>query len=129
MVGKVELYDAFGELLYAVAKADGVIDEQETSKLTEVLEGHPWSSEIEWSFKYEQRKGADVETAYNKALSVCKSYGASHEYVFLLEVVEAVAAASDGVCSDEQAVIAGFEKDLRAKFLKDLSSNKLIINA
>ena len=38
MIGKVELYDAFGELMYAVAKADGLIQNEEIQVLNELVE-------------------------------------------------------------------------------------------
>ena len=47
-----KLYEAFGELLYVVAMADGLIQEEELSALDEVLKGHPWAADIQWSFNY-----------------------------------------------------------------------------
>jgi hypothetical protein len=57
---QTQLYDALGELIYALAKVDGLIDEAEIGKLEEVLRSHPWSSEIKWSFDYENRKANSV---------------------------------------------------------------------
>ena len=125
MVTKVELYDAFGELIYAVAKADGVIQASEISALNEIIDNHPWSSEIKWSFNYESKKAKSVEEAYQNALAICQDYGPSPEYPYLIEVLEKIAAASDGIDADEKALIDNFQRDLLAKFRKDLLDNKL----
>ena len=42
MGDKEKLHDTFGELLYAVAMADGVIQEAEENAMKEVLKDHPW---------------------------------------------------------------------------------------
>ena len=56
-----KLYETLGELLFAVAKADGVIQKEEITILNELLKDHPWASEIKWSFDYEVSKDTDVE--------------------------------------------------------------------
>ncbi|MFK7947499.1 MAG: TerB family tellurite resistance protein [Saprospiraceae bacterium] len=127
MVGKVELYDAFGELMYAVAKADGLIQNEEIQALNKLVESHPWAKEIVWSFNYEQGKGKSVEEAYEKALYTCQQYGPSPEYPELLSLLTEIAAASEGVSNEEKAIIQNFEKELRAKFEKELQQGKLII--
>ena len=63
MVGKTELYDAFGELIYAVAKADGFIQNEEVGKLQELLASHTWGKEIGWSFNYEREKKQDLQSS------------------------------------------------------------------
>lgn len=114
---KAKLYDAMGELIYAVAKADGLIQESETEKLHELLLAHPWSREIEWSFDYEKRHDISVPEAYAKAIETCKAFGPSKEYALLFEVLQAVAEASHGMESSEREVIERFRNDLRQHFL------------
>lgn len=119
---KEKLYDALGELIYAVAKADGLIQESETKKLGELLMAHPWSREIRWSFDYEQRKEIDVAEAYSKALETCKAYGPSEEYAFLFEVMQRIAEASHGVDTNEIELMLRFQRELKEYFLTlDLS--------
>jgi tellurite resistance protein len=114
---KEKLYDALGELIYAVAKADGLIQPSETKKLHELLLAHPWAREIQWSFDYENRKKVTVEEAYEKALETCKNYGPSEEYAFLFEVLRSVAQASHGIDAKERSVIRRFKRELREHFL------------
>jgi len=119
MVTKIELYDAFGELMYALAKADGIIQQEEITALEEIIGKHPWSQEIKWSFHYEKKKAKSLQEAYDKALMICKQYGPSPDYPLLFEVLDAIAAAADGVHEAEQAIIDDFKKELHNKFMQD----------
>ena len=114
---KEKLYDALGELIYAVAKADGIVQPAETQKLEELLMAHPWARDIRWSFDYEQDQDHSVEEAYRKALDTCKDYGPTKEYAFLFEVLDAVAEASHGKDTNEIRVIQRFKGELKEHFL------------
>lgn len=116
-VNKEQLYDALGELIYAVAKADGIVQESETSRLEELLMEHPWAREIKWSFNYEKGKKNSLEEAYAKALETCKNYGQSAEYPFLFDLLEAVATASGGITTTEKKIIARFQQELKEHFI------------
>ncbi len=114
---KERLYDALGELIYAVAKADGLVQAEEIERLQQVLLAHPWSREIKWSFDFEHRRKQSVEEAYSKALETCKEYGPSTEYAFLFEVLQAVAEASYGTDIKEAKIIERFKNELKDHFL------------
>lgn len=113
---QTQLYDAVGELIYALAKIDGLVEEAEISKLEEVLQNHPWSSEIKWSFDYENRKAGSVEDAFAKALQTCKDFGPSPEYAFVIEILKAVAEASEGSSVQESGLIERFQQELTDHF-------------
>ncbi len=119
---KAYMYDAFGELIYLVAIADGLIQEEEVEALHKIVEDHPWAKEIKWSFKYESGKNSDPEALYKKVLMACHDYGPSPEYAFMIEVMEAVAAASAGVDASERQRMEGFVQDLTTRFKQDVES-------
>lgn len=123
MISKEQLYDAFGELIYAVAKADGLIQIEEKLMLEKILSEHPWASQIHWSFNYESTKEMNPEESYKKALDIFKEYGPHPDYIYLLDVLEKVAAASNGIDADEQKVIDSFQSDLYKRFLRDAEAN------
>lgn len=125
MIKKTKLYDAFGELLYAIAIADGEIQDEEKKTLERLLKEHPWSREIKWSFDYENQKKHSVEEAYSKAIDICKENGPDPEYKYLLDVMVNVADAFDGIVPQEKIVIDNFRKDLKDRFMSDLEENKL----
>jgi len=115
-----ELYDAFGELIYVIAMADGEIQQEERATLEHILQSHSWSKEILWSFNYEQSKHNDVEDTYQKVLQKCFEIGPNPEYEFMIEVLEAVAKSSLVLDEQEKAVIERFKKDLLTEFSKRL---------
>jgi uncharacterized tellurite resistance protein B-like protein len=114
------LFEVFGELLYAMAMADGVIQEEEITALEEILENHPWSTSVKWSFDYESGKSSDVEIVYNKVINFCHSHGPSAHYPDFISAMEKIAAAADGIDPKESAMIASFSTDLIARFQRDL---------
>lgn len=125
MIKKEKLYDAFGELIYAIALADGEIQESEIAALNKYLQNHPFAKEIKWSFDYEKAKNHDIETAYQNAIDTCKENGPDPEYKYLLEILVGVAEAFAGIVPEERKIIERFQDDLAKRFEKDLRENKL----
>lgn len=116
---KADLYDAFGEFIYAIAMADGEIQKEEEQKLHEILKGHEWAQEIEWSFHYEAERDHTVEFAYRKALDICLQHGPDPEYFFLLNTLEEIAAASSGISKEEAELLKRFRFELMEEFDSD----------
>jgi len=111
-VSKEELYDAFGELLYAVATIDGEVQLEEAKKIEELLTGHEGAADMMWSFEYEFEHQKTVAESCNKALAICQLYGACPDYPFLINALKQVALVSKGIEEHEQNLIATFEKEL-----------------
>ena len=126
MVSKTRLIDAFGELIYAVAIADGMIQPEEIKSLEKMLKGHPWASEIQWSFDYEMKNKNSLKDSYQKALETLKENGPFRDYHYLVEIIEKIAEASGGTDKSEKIVIDGFQKSLRDHFLEFLDENGLL---
>jgi tellurite resistance protein len=116
-----KLYEAFGELLYVIAMADGFIQEEEITALEKVLESHPWAADIKWSFNYERKKGSSVEDVYAKVIDYCKYRGPHAEYAKMIEVMEVIATASAGVDPEEKEVMDSFVHTLTEKFKNDIN--------
>jgi len=115
-----KLYEAFGELIYVVAMADGEIQPEELQVIEKRLATHPWGEDIKWSFDYEVKKGRDLEDLYKKVVYYCEEHGPEEEYAFLMEVLEEVAAAHAGISDVEQGVSDNFVEGLTEKFKADL---------
>lgn len=125
MVSQTRLNDAFGELIYAVAISDGMIQETELESLYEMLKDHPWGKEIQWSFNYEMKKENQLMDTYQKALDTLKENGPHPDYHYLIEVLETIAE-KGGFQKKEGQIISNFQKSLRAHFLQYLDENGLI---
>ncbi len=125
MIKRERLYDAFGELIYAIAMADGEVQKEEIETLERFLNQHPWAKEIKWSFNYENDRHHTVEEAYNNAIDICKENGPDPEYKYLLDVMVSVADSFGGIVPQEKKILDNFKSDLRARFINDLKNNKL----
>lgn len=127
MTNEEHLYDAFGELVYAVSVADGYIQPAEPAALRSLLAHHEWASEIQWSFDYEVKAGQSVEAVYEKALMTFEKIGPHPEYAFMLEVLDQIATASHGIDTNERELIARVSVDLKERFSRDLVRMKLLL--
>jgi dienelactone hydrolase len=105
MRNKAELYEVFGEMIYVLAMADGTIQKEELDVIEKKLAKHPWGKEIKWSFEYEVSKKGNIEDLFQKVISACEMHGPDREYEFLIDVMEEVAEASDGIDENEEFVI------------------------
>lgn len=120
MSDQAKLYETLGELLYVVAKADGVIQDDERNKLDEILKGHAWATDIKWSFDYEESKENSIEEVYEKVISVCHRIGPSPVYEEFIESMNTIANSDNHVDDNESKVINGFSKDLIERFKRDI---------
>jgi|GEM_PF-635549 len=125
MIEKKRLYDAFGEMIYVLAMADGKVQVEEMEALERELMKHPWAEEIEWSFNYERKRGNDVAEVYKKAMQTFVDHGPASEYKRLLEIMEYVAAASNKIDYKELEMILSFQYDFKKRLKDDLKSKRL----
>ncbi len=119
---KAWLYDAFGQIIYAVAIADGEVQDEEIDKLHETIENHPWAREIVWSFNYETTRNRPIHTTLQKAMAVFEQYGPCEEYEFFIDLVERVADAFDGIVPQEEEIL----ELLREELLEGLNGKQII---
>jgi len=120
MKNTAKLIEAFGELAYVIAMADGRVQEEEIKALEQKLANHKWGADIKWSFDYEVNKQNDPEMLYKKVMTYCEMHGPDPEYHFLMELLETIAKASNGVDADEAGVMNDFTQDLTNKFKADI---------
>ncbi len=120
MTDKEKLYETLGELLFVIAKADGIIQNEEREALDKLLQKHSWASEIKWSFNYEESADSSAEATYNKVINFCHSYGPTPEYNEFIDAMSFIAESSQGIDQNESRVISSFSKDLIERFQKDL---------
>ncbi len=124
-VSKEQLYTAFGEIVYLVAKADGEVQKEEIERLRAILEDHELGEGILWSFNYELKKENAREDTYNKAMDVLQRNGPDPEYDLLVDLLEKIAVSSDGMYEEEANLIMDIDADLRNRFLDDLGKYEL----
>lgn len=111
-VRKSKLYNAFGEVIYTMAMADGYVHEKEISSLHDLLADHEWARGIKWSFDYEHKRNRNLNDVIKFSLMVFKENGPSDEYPYFLDVLKKVAEAHDGIVEQEQKLIDLLHKEL-----------------
>lgn len=124
MTEKEKLYETLGELLFVVAKADGVVQAEEREAFQALLKGHAWAEEIEWSFNFEEANASDIDDLYQKVINVCHRIGPSPEYNEFIKAMKKIATASDGIDEKESAIVSSFSKDLISRFQNDIEKLK-----
>jgi len=87
MNNQEKLFEAFGELLYVMAMADGMIQESERRVIQNRLKGHKWAKDIQWSFDYEVKKENNLDDLYKKVVFYCEEHGPDEEYAFFVEML------------------------------------------
>lgn len=120
------LYEAFGDMLYVVAMADGIIQPEEVKALERITQNHTWAKDINWAFNYDKQTNVSVDFLYNKVLNICHDFGPNPEYKYLVEILEELAKSSDGIDKEEQKIINKFTNDLTQRFIADLDKADLL---
>lgn len=112
MVQRQQLYTAFGQLIYTLAKADGEIQREEFERINKLLVAHQWSNDILWSFNEECSKKEHSKKVLSKVLGIFREYGPYYEYPYFFHVVEEVAEAFGGIVKEEQEILDELRKVL-----------------
>ena len=120
MISEHRLYSTFGELLYLIAMADGVVTENEIQKLDEILNNHPASESIKWSFNYELNSNNSIEDLYKKIIETYSDNGPDEAYEFFINALRQLAQADGNLDKKEEILINQFSSDLIQRFSKDL---------
>ena len=112
-VRKSKLYNVFGEIIYTLAIADGIVQREEIQTIKNALCHHEWANGIMWSFDYESKKQRNTANVLKQALNVLKENGPSEEYHFLINLLKQVAESSNGIDAYEDAIISEVEEQLK----------------
>lgn len=112
MRNREKLFEAFGELIYAVAKIDGDVQPEEVEKMRSLFQYKKGGEEVIWSFDYENKHNSTVKDAYERALEEMIRHGAYDGYSELIYILNEVAKASSGIDEGEKQLISRFEEDL-----------------
>jgi hypothetical protein len=127
MEGKQRLYCALGQLIYCVALADNVIqEEEEIDKVHSLIE--KLSEEVISNFDIaeivlllERRQKVSTENAYRSALEeikLCKHYFDQQLKVDYLYILNGVAEEFNGIEDDEESLIARIKDDIQQILIK-----------
>lgn len=114
------LHYAIGELAYAVAHADGVVQPAERKKFHDIVEAELRCKDYDFDvsdiiFKIMDKDKHDSKTVYNWAMHEIKTnshYLSPQMKNTFIKVMEKVAAAYPPVTENERKIIDQFKKDI-----------------
>jgi len=107
-----ELQDAFGKVVYALAKIDGEVQQVEIDVFREQIANHEWAQEISLSFEDAKQLDSDPNVVFLKAMRVFRFNGSSEHYPFFIDLLEKIAESHDGVVPEERKMIDRFKESL-----------------
>jgi len=113
-----ELQEAFGKVVYAIAKIDGEVQQVEIDALYKVIEENKWAGEVLKSFNKEAELDLDPNIIFAKAMRIFRENGRSEHYTFFIELLEVIANAHEGIIPQEQKLIDMFKATLQGKNIK-----------
>lgn len=116
-----KLQEAFGRVVYAIAKIDGEVQQIEIDVFKDLIEHHPWGQQISDVFYQETEMNNDPNIIFLKAMKVFRAHGPSEHYPFFINLLEKIAQAHDGIIDEEQKMINRFKEGL----LEDVNNNHL----
>ena len=126
MANKEKVFEAFGELLYAVARAEGKVRKDTAEQLEALLEKYIWASDAIWSFKYEKKRKNTFEETYEHAIDTFVAQGPMAEYETFFELLDELSEESHQLLGSRgKKILINFKRRLNRKFLenKDIFSD------
>lgn len=127
MANKEKVFEAFGELLYAVARAEGKVRKDTAEQVESLLEKYTWASDAIWSFKYEKDRKNTFEETYEHAIDTFVAHGPMAEYETFFELLDELSEESHPLLGNRgKKILVNFKRKLNRKFLenKDIFSNE-----
>lgn len=107
-----EVLDAFGKIIYAVAKADGEVQDSEAEVIRSVIDNDEWAQEVELSFEIERELDQNAEEIFDHAIELFKFQEIGGHYAEFIELLEKIADAHDGIVKEEKEMIDRFKEKL-----------------
>lgn len=119
---KANLYRAFGKLVYAIAMADGKIQQEEIEKLHAVISEHHWAKNVIQSFDQLQNsnKKQSLNEILQEAIEIFEDYGSCYEYPIFIDFLEQIAASFGGIVLQEEELISFLKEELLENLNEEL---------
>lgn len=108
-----ELLNTFGRIIYAVAKADGEVQDTEIEVIQKVIDDNEWAQEVELSFEVERELDEDADVIFDKAIGLFQFNEIKGHYKEFIDLLEQIADAHDGIVSEEKVLIDKFKDKLK----------------
>lgn len=115
-ISKEQLFEAFGEILYALAAVDGNIQQEEKLLIAQAIKHHRYEYDILFSFKQEVNRARTIKEAFGKAMDTFHAFGPFDGCSDFKIILENLALSCQGISTEEQEIIDQFHKELLSNF-------------
>lgn len=103
-----EILDVFGRILYAMAMADGEVQEAEVQALHDVIKKNPWAKQVSLSFDLARHLDMDPWIMFLKNMRIFRTQAVDEHYPYFVELLEKIALAHEGIVPEERAMLEKF---------------------
>ncbi|MEM1136762.1 MAG: hypothetical protein AAGI07_13070 [Bacteroidota bacterium] len=120
MANEEKVYEAFGELLYAIARSEGKVKQATEEHVEMMLKKYTWGNEAIWSFKYEKKRKNSFEETYDHAISTFIEYGPFEEYKTFFELLDEIHQQKNSIFGERgKKILSNFKKKLQRAFMEN----------
>ena len=102
--------EVFGKILYAVAMADGKVQQEELDELKKIVMEDEWAKEIELSFDEALDLRMDPKIVFYKNIRIFNTLQTEEYMPYFINLMKRIAMAYDGIVPEEKALIMEFCK-------------------
>ncbi|MGB1205882.1 MAG: hypothetical protein ACPG5B_09560 [Chitinophagales bacterium] len=120
MTKKERLFDAFGELLYAIIHTNQNIKDKNTylDITDKIARKYRITRHIDWTVNYERRNAHSIDNAYMRALMACRDNGPDPDYIDLFDLLQYTTNLNKNLTEKDIDLISGFESALKEIFIQ-----------
>ena len=104
-----ETLDIFGRILYAMAMADGEVQQEEIEALHRIVARDKWAKQIQFSFDLAKKIEMDPWVMFLKNMRVFRTHQVDEHYPYFLDLLEKIADAHNGIVPEERAMLEKFK--------------------
>ena len=120
MTKKDRLFDAFGELLYAILHADQNIKDKNTylDITDQIARKYRITKHIDWNIDYQRRNAHSLENSYMRALMACRDNGPDPDYIDLFDLLKYTTDLNKNLTAENKEFVGGFQNALKEIFIQ-----------
>lgn len=98
----------FGNILYALAMADGGVQREELDELQKIVDEDEWAKEIQLSFDAAQHMDMDPQIMFFKNMRIFQTLRTDEHMPYFLNLMQRMAEAYNGIVPEEHDLILRF---------------------
>lgn len=112
--------NVFGKILYALAMADGEVQQEELDELEKIVQEDEWAREIKLSFDSAMELEMDPQIVFFKNVRIFQTLSKDEHMPYFLDLMRRIAEAYDGIVPEEHDLILKFSGRVPGEYLVEM---------